>query len=279
MTDQHSSVSTSTPTSPPHFGLVIVGDEILSGRRTDTHLARVVEMLNQRGLCLSWARILGDDVDELVECYRQSFAKGHVVFSTGGIGATPDDLTREAVAQALDTVTARHPEGVELLTEYSRETGRELTPARYRLVEFPVGSSIIPNPVNRIPGFSIQDHHFVPGFPQMAWPMLEWVLDTYYLDFADHNYREYAVMVEHAHESALIPIMEALLQRYADVKVFSLPILGNPPRVELGVKGPQLSAKNAFTEMKRELQARSLSWQRCDNSALHDSEEGSSPQA
>lgn len=270
MTD-HSSVSphsspNSSPHSLPHFGLVIVGDEILSGRRRDTHLTKVVEMLNQRGLCLSWARILGDDTDELVECYRDSFAKGHIVFSTGGIGATPDDLTREAVARALGTVTERHPEGVELLMEYSRETGRELTDARYRLVEFPVGSTLIPNPVNRIPGFSIRDHHFVPGFPQMAWPMLEWVLDTHYPDCADRNYREYALMLVGAHESAVIPVMEDLLARYPDVKVFSLPIIGEVPRVELGVKGPQLSAKAAFSDMKQQLQALSLTWERCEHS-------------
>lgn len=261
------SPATSSLNAPPSFGLVIVGDEILSGRRTDTHLAKVVEMLNQRGLCLSWARILGDDMDELVECYRQSFAKGHVVLSTGGIGATPDDLTREAVARALGTVTERHPEGVELLKQFARETGRELTEARYRLVEFPRGSTVIPNPVNRIPGFSIRHHHFVPGFPQMAWPMLEWVLDTHYRDCADRNYREYALTVVNAHESAIIPVMETLLAQYPDVKVFSLPIIADVPRVELGVKGPQLSAKNAFSDMKQQLQALSLGWQRCDNSA------------
>lgn len=249
----------------PNFGLVIVGDEILSGRRTDRHLAKVVEMLNQRDLCLSWARILGDNVDELVDCYRHSFTKGHIVLSTGGIGATPDDLTRQAVAQALDTVTERHPEGVELLHQYARETGRELTDARYRLVEFPRGSDIIPNPVNGIPGFSIRDHHFVPGFPQMAWPMLEWVLDTYYLNYANRNYREYALMVVGAHESNILPVLEMLLVRHPDVKTFSLPILGDVPRIELGVKGPQLSAKQAFADLKQELQARSLHWQRCEH--------------
>ncbi|MCK9469934.1 MAG: molybdopterin-binding protein [Porticoccaceae bacterium] len=252
---------TAQSSAPPCFGLVIVGDEILSGRRRDTHLAKVVEMLNQRGLRLSWAHVLGDDMEAQVACYRDSFAKGHIVFSTGGIGATPDDLTREAVAQALDTVTERHPEGVELLKQFVRETGRELTEARYRLVEFPRGSTLIPNPVNRIPGFSIHHHHFVPGFPQMAWPMLEWVLDTYYRHHGDLDYREHALMLISTHESVIIPVMETLLARYPDVKVFSLPILGEVPRIELGVKGPQASADAAFADMKEQLQTLSLRWE------------------
>ncbi len=242
------------------IGLVIVGDEILSGRRQDRHLSQVVSMLTERGLCLSWARILGDDLDELIDCYRQSFAKGHIVFSTGGIGATPDDLTRLAVARALDSVTERHPEGVALLERFARETGRELTDTRYRLVEFPRGSSIIPNPVNGIPGFSIQDHHFVPGFPQMAWPMLAWVLDNHYPDLSNHNYREYSLMLKGANESAIIPLMEQLLADYPDCKVFSLPIMDEEPRIELGVKGPQLNAKLAFADLKAGLNKLSIAW-------------------
>jgi molybdopterin-biosynthesis enzyme MoeA-like protein len=245
-----------------HIGLVIVGDEILSGRRTDQHLTKIVSMLNERGLCLNWARVLGDDMDELVECYQQSFAKGHLVLSTGGIGATPDDLTREAVARALGTVTERHPEGVELLKQYSQEAGRELTDTRYRLVEFPRGSTLIPNPVNRIPGFSIQHHHFVPGFPQMAWPMLEWVLDNHYASLGDHNYREHSLMAQGCAESSIIPLLEQLLADFPGIKVFSLPILGDSPRIELGVKGPQLLAKNAFNTMKEGLQALDIQWQR-----------------
>ncbi|WP_278977136.1 molybdopterin-binding protein, partial [Oligella urethralis] len=78
------------------FGLIIVGDEILSGRRQDKHLSKVIELLSARGMDLSWARFIGDDLDELVRIYRETFASGDIVFSTGGIGATPDDKTREA---------------------------------------------------------------------------------------------------------------------------------------------------------------------------------------
>ncbi len=243
-------------------GLIIVGDEILSGRRQDQHLSAIVKMLTDRGLCLSWARILGDDREDLVKCYRDSFASGDVVLSTGGIGATPDDLTREAVAEALGSVTERHPFGVNLMEEFSRESGKPLTAERYRLIEFPKGSDIIPNPVNRIPGFSIQHHHFVPGFPQMAWPMLEWVMDTHYADLGDKSYREYSLLVEGANESRIIPLMEQLMAEFDGVKVFSLPIMGDKPRIELGVKGPQLMAKEAFAQMKEGLKPLGLAWSR-----------------
>ncbi len=244
------------------IGLVIVGDEILSGRREDQHLSRVVKMLTSRGLCLSWARVMGDDREDLVSCYRESFARGDVVLSTGGIGATPDDLTREAVAEALGTVTERHPFGVELMEQFSRDTGKELTAERYRLIEFPKGCDIIPNPVNKIPGFSIRHHHFVPGFPQMAWPMLEWVLDTHYADRGDVGYREYSLFVKGANESRIIPLMEQLMAEYTGVKVFSLPVMDDNPRIELGVKGPQLLAKEAFAKMKAGLPPLGLEWYR-----------------
>ena len=245
-----------------NVGLIIVGDEILSGRRMDKHLPYIVEMLNKRGLCLSWARIMGDDSEALINCYRDSFSSGDIVLSTGGIGATPDDLTREAVAAATNTVTERHPEGAQLLESFARETGRTLTPERYRLVEFPKGSRIIPNPVNKIPGFSVEDHHFVPGFPQMAWPMLEWVLDTYYGDLGDDSYREYAVIVEGANESTIIPLMESIMAEFTDVKAFSLPIIDGKPRIELGVKGPMLIAKLDYEKMKQGLAKLPLQWRR-----------------
>ncbi len=247
-----------------NVGLIIVGDEILSGRRTDKHLPYIVEMLNKRGLCLSWARIMGDDSEALVECYRDSFASGDIVLSTGGIGATPDDLTREAVARATGTVTERHPEGSKLLEGFARETGRILTPERYRLIEFPKGSRLIPNPVNKIPGFSVADHHFVPGFPQMAWPMLEWVLDHYYANLGDDSYREYELIVEGANESTIIPLMESIMAEFPDVKAFSLPIIEGEPRIEFGVKGPMLSAKLAFEAMKDGLNKLPLTWRRLD---------------
>lgn len=245
------------------IGLVIVGDEILSGRRVDTHLPQVVAMLKARGLVLSWSRIVGDDPALLVDTYRQTFATSDLVFSTGGIGATPDDLTREAVAAALNSVTEAHPQGVELIRQYCLEHQREFNPQRLRLVEFPKDSALIPNPINGIPGFSVGNHHFVPGFPQMAWPMIAWVLDNRYPDLRDSQYREEAIMVFDTFESAIIPIMEQLTQRYPTTRLFSLPIIDrHTPQIEMGVKGPALEVTAAMDDLKQALKQLGSHWER-----------------
>ncbi|MFQ6687306.1 molybdopterin-binding protein, partial [Bordetella pertussis] len=88
--------------SARRIGLIIVGDEILSGRRQDKHFSKVVELLGARGLKLSWAELLPDDRATLAAVLRRSFASGDIVFSCGGIGGTPDDHTRQAAAEALD---------------------------------------------------------------------------------------------------------------------------------------------------------------------------------
>src|SRR5574343_1715783 len=92
------------------FGAIIIGDEILSGKRQDKHFARIAEMLGARGLRLSWVDYLGDDRQRLTETFRRTMAAGDVVFSCGGIGNTPDDHTRQAVAMALGVDLALHPE-------------------------------------------------------------------------------------------------------------------------------------------------------------------------
>ena len=159
------------------IGALIIGDEILSGKRADAHLSHVIAALSARGLVLGWARYEGDDRARLTAVLRETFASGDLVFAFGGVGATPDDHTRHAAAAALGVPLVRHPEA---LAEIEARFGKEAWPHRVLMAEFPAGSAIIPNPVNRIASFSIHDHHFFPGFPQMAWPMLDWVLATHY---------------------------------------------------------------------------------------------------
>ena len=239
------------------IGLYIIGDEILSGRRQDKHLSQVIQLLKSRGLNLSWVRILGDDLTLLAQHFRSSLATDDWVFSTGGIGGTPDDLTRQAVAIAAGVELQPHTEGLQLLQQH---LDGELTPLRQRMIEFPVGAELIPNPVNGIPGFSLQRHYCVPGFPQMAWPMLEWVLDHCYLTENQTTPVELALQVLDTPESRLIPLMEAVLERFADVKVFSLPTLGEQRLVELGVTGPESEAQDAMRLIRQELQRIDVKW-------------------
>jgi molybdopterin-biosynthesis enzyme MoeA-like protein len=233
------------------FGALIIGDEILSGRRSDKHLARLIEMLSARGLKLSWARYAGDEPAQLVETLRQTFATGDAVFSFGGIGATPDDHTRQSAATALGVSIALHPEAE---AEIRARFGGEVTPERLQMGVVPVGSEIIPNPYNRIPGFSIQQHHFVPGFPVMAWPMVEWVLDHRYADLHHaEDYIERAVTVWGAYEGQLIGLMRELTASFPDTTLFSLPTIageGERRSLELGMKGTAARVEEAMARLK-----------------------------
>src|SRR5436189_5843 len=179
------------------------------------------------------------------------------VFSFGGIGATPDDHTRQCAAAALGVPLELHPEAEREIR--GRFPAGEATPQRLAMGEFPRGAAVIPNPVNRIPGFSIAEHHFVPGFPQMAWPMAEWVLDTRYRALFDRQrWAEASILVYQAGESQLIPAMQTVEREFNGVKVFSLPSMGaNGSRihVELGVRGDPTQVAPAMDRLRREVAA------------------------
>jgi molybdopterin-biosynthesis enzyme MoeA-like protein len=256
-------------TTRPDFGLIIVGDEILSGKRADKHLPKLIELLSARGLELAWAEYVGDRPERITESLRRAFASGDIVFSTGGIGATPDDHTRQCCGKALGVEIELHPEAERLIRERMQDTAREQgTPYepdrpdnvhRLNMGVFPKGCSIIPNPYNKIPGFSVRDVHFVPGFPVMAWPMMEWVLDTRYAHlFQRGAYLEKSVIVFGAMEAALTPLMERIEAEHPQVKVFSLPSVDHPTygrHIDLGVKGEPGSVEPAYLTLLDGLKA------------------------
>ena len=203
------------------FGAFIIGDEILSGKRQDKHLAKTIETLGARGLSLSYAHYLGDEPERIIAALKQSFSTDHIVFSFGGIGATPDDHTRQCAAAALGVALHQHPEAVAAMAS---RPNFELTPNRLKMAEFPLGSTIIPNPYNSIAAFSCGDHHFLPGFPEMSWPMMAWVLDTQYSAlFNQTPFAEEIIIIERAGESDLIDAMNRIVVNYPTTKLSSLP--------------------------------------------------------
>jgi len=236
------------------FGAIVIGDEILVGKRQDKHLSFAIEALAKRGLRLAWAEYHGDDPPRLSAALRRSFGSGDVVFCFGGIGATPDDHTRQCAASALGVSLALHPDAER---ELRARFGDEMTPQRQRMGEFPVGCEIIPNPFNRVPGFMFNEHYFVPGFPQMAWPMIEWVLDTRYRQLFDRDrWAEASIIVYEAGESMLIPTMEAVERSFDKLKAFSLPSMGpNASRrhVELGVRGDPAQVELAIETIRQQV--------------------------
>ena len=266
---QNKSMPNPESSAAPAFGVIIVGDEILSGKRTDKHLAKVIELLAARGLPLTWAEYVGDDPARITAALRRAFTSGDVVFSTGGIGATPDDHTRQCAAAALGVPLALHPEAKAFIVERMRDVAKEQAVAydperadnvhRLNMGVFPEGATIIPNPYNKIAGFSVEHVHFVPGFPVMAWPMMEWVLDTKYAHlFRRDAWIEKSVIVMGAMEATLTPLMQAIERDHVGVKVFSLPSVDHPTygrHIDLGVKGAPDAVAPAYAQLRAGLDA------------------------
>ena len=240
------------------FGAIVIGDEILSGKRQDKHMPKVIEALGARGLELAWCEYIGDDPARIVRTLERTFQSGERVFSFGGIGATPDDHTRQCAAKAARVELVLHPDAE---AEIRARFGDEITPKRLQMGEFPEGSAIIPNPYNRIPGFSLHEHYFVPGFPQMAWPMMEWVLDHRYAHLcAPGRVSERSIIVTGCGESQLIDLMNECLARYPACKVFSLPRVQPQRHVELGVRGDAMQVPVAILELQKGVTALGFEW-------------------
>ena len=256
----------------PTFTLLILGDEILSGKRADKHLAKTIEILGARGLTLAQAHYAGDEPERITALLRQAFdaarERGEVMFSCGGIGATPDDHTRACAGRAAGRDLVLHPQARELILQrcqvLAEQEGKPFEPdsadtqRRLQMGCFPLGADIIPNPYNQIPGFTLEGRvHFLPGFPVMAWPMMAWALDELHADLhGQGQLAEKAIVVYGAIESVLTPLMVEVESRFAPVKVFSLPSVDHPVHgrhIELGVKGGAQEVEEAFAYLQQGL--------------------------
>ena len=132
------------------FGAIIIGDEILSGKRQDKHMAKLIEALSTRGLELAWAQYLGDDTPLITATLQRVMSMPDIVFSFGGIGATPDDHTRQCAANAAGVALKLHCDAESEIRARFVDDPKGVTPQRLEMGTFPEGSSIIPNPFNRI---------------------------------------------------------------------------------------------------------------------------------
>ncbi len=246
-----------------NFGALIIGDEILSGKRKDAHFAKLTELLAARGLRLSWAEYLGDERSRIAATLRRSFATGDVVFSFGGIGNTPDDHTRQAAAEALGVDLVLHPDAER---EIRARFGDQTNENRLSLGVFTRDVDTVPNPLNRIPGFRIRDHHFLPGFPQMAHPMAAWALDTFYAHLFNRNPmidKAFLLTGPNAYESGLLDLMERIVAEYPDLRLFSLPSIGDDGQrkhLELGVEDEAARFDQALAEIRQEVERRDIAW-------------------
>lgn len=246
-----------TSSQPTGIGIILVGDELLSGKRRDKHLPAVIDRLAARRLELDWVQMVGDDAARLEATLSHTLAGSDLVFSFGGIGPTPDDRTRQCAARAAGRPLEVNREGRAELVAHYGEQG--VTPTRVVMVEWPEGARVIPNPINRVPGFSLHHHHFVPGFPSMAWPMVEWVLDTQYAYMQGREpVVEYLLEAHDTPESTIIGDMQAVMDSYPDVRIGCLPNAGGKRLLEFGVRGVASEAATAYEALAARLQARGI---------------------
>lgn len=234
------------------IALLVTGDEQLSGKRQDKHLAKVIDLLKARGMSLSRVTYVGDEEDDIADAIADAMRRGETLLCSGGIGATPDDRTRQAAARAFGVPVERHGEAEALIVA---EYGDRAFPNRVLMAEFPRGAGLIPNPVNRVAGFSMGTCWFVPGFPEMAWPMFEWVLDGPLAHLHGSDARvEYALkVVGTSGEGDLLPIMEQTLAAFPDIRLSSLPFRGDgirPRHIEFGFRGLAAQAAAAYRAFK-----------------------------
>jgi molybdopterin-biosynthesis enzyme MoeA-like protein len=230
------------------FGALIIGDEILSGKRQDKHFEYLQKTLKKYELSLSWVKYIQDESEDIIQSIIETIKPDTVVFSFGGIGATPDDFTRQAAAKAFNLQLTRNYEAVKCIEE---QFGEGAYPKRVLMADIPQGALLIPNEINKIPGFKIKNHHFLPGFPEMAWPMVEWVLHSHYQELLNQNdFVEASIWINNVSESKLIDLMNEIVKKYPEIKLFSLPKLSPVKTIELGVKGPSEIVNQAILEIQ-----------------------------
>jgi molybdopterin-biosynthesis enzyme MoeA-like protein len=236
------------------IGILVIGDEILSGRRQDKHLAYSIAVLAKHGFRLRWARFAGDEAASLTRELQAIRESGDTCVSFGGIGTTPDDVTRQCVAEAFGVPIVRHPEAAAII---EARFGADAYPNRIVMADFPQGATLVPNPINRIPGFSLGRIHCLPGFPNMAHPMMEWVLENRCQEVPRDLPTHASLLVYGVPESALVPWMNTFVTQHPELKLVSLPRFtdSNQFEIELGVAGDAQATSAALAEIKQMLDA------------------------
>jgi molybdenum cofactor synthesis domain-containing protein len=153
--------------------LVVIGDEILSGRTQDKNIAQVALWLNQQGIRLAEVRVVPDIVERIGEAVNALRVQNDYLFTTGGIGPTHDDITVDAIAAAFGVPVIEHPEARAILEDYYRDRPGGLTDARLRMARTPQGAELIVNPYSGAPGVKMGNVYILAGVPHIAASMLD----------------------------------------------------------------------------------------------------------
>jgi molybdopterin-biosynthesis enzyme MoeA-like protein len=189
-----------------NFYSVIIGSELLNGRRRDSHF----EFLNKELLKRGWTQkanfVIKDDPNFMEDVFKLIKSdKNSVMFCFGGIGSTPDDYTREVSAKVFSKGLTRHEDAQKIILE---KMGEKAYPHRIKMADLPKGAKLLENPINKMPGYYLEDRFFfTPGFPNMAHPMVTWALDTFYPK-APKSYS--CNFIAYTSEAEMIDIMKRL---------------------------------------------------------------------
>ena len=239
-----------------HFYAVIIGTEILNGRRHDAHFEFVKKTLAQFGHTLFASMIIKDDQELIKQTYHliKNDPKA-VMFSFGGIGSTPDDLTREIAADVFTTRPLKRHEKFE--ADIIERFGEGAYPHRIHMSDLPEGAMLLQNPVNNMSGFYLDNRYFfVPGFPEMAHPMIKNAIETFY---AQSMQSFTQTLTAECSENDLIDLMKQLP---ASIELSSLPqLIHNKPRVAISLSGfDQTEVERYFATFKSYLEAQEIAY-------------------
>ena len=167
-----------TPSASVTAALIIIGNEVLSGRTHDKNLPYIAEKLNGVGVRLTEARVIPDIPDIIIRTIRELSASFTYVFTTGGLGPTHDDITADCVAEAMGVAIDIDPEALRRLEIHYENSGLEINEARLRMARIPSGATLIDNPISAAPGFRIGNVHVMAGVPKIMQAMLDGILPT-----------------------------------------------------------------------------------------------------
>jgi molybdenum cofactor synthesis domain-containing protein len=205
------------PSEPVTAALIVIGEEILSGRTRDENIAYLAAYLTRIGINLREVRVIADVPAEIVAAVNELRRRYSYVFTTGGIGPTHDDVTTEAIAQAFGVEAPIDPRAVAEMRKGYR--GSELTPARLRMARIPEGAELVDNPVSRAPGFMLGNVIVMAGIPRIMQVMLDAVSPRLK---KGRPMLSRSVRIE-APEGDVAPGLAAIQEAYRDVQIGSYP--------------------------------------------------------
>ena len=206
-------------TDAPTAAVLLIGNEVLSGRTKDKNLGYIADYLAALGVDLMEARVVADDEADIVAAVNALRARYTYVFSTGGIGPTHDDITADCMAKAFGVGISHHPQAVEILMTYFKEIGREANEARLRMARIPDGATLIINPVSKAPGFRIGNVFVMAGVPKIMQAMM----DSLAPQLVKGEVMQSRSIEFQGGEGDVATPLKAIQDRYAEVSIGSYP--------------------------------------------------------